>query len=91
MLLKLLCLIIMKLLQQKTMRTNVVSNLITQVMSVTLTSNIPIPGNKSAFLSNQRNKQSFINILGRLLERNGIAVVHAKDMGDADVTIIKET
>ena len=73
------------------MRTNVVSNLITQVMSVTLTSNIPIPGNKSAFLSNQRNKQSFINILGRLLERNGIAVVHAKDMGDADVTIIKET
>ena len=58
---------------------------------VSVTSNIPIPFNKSASLSNQRNKQSFVNILGRLLERNRITVVHAKDMGDADVTIIKET
>ena len=57
---------------------------------VSVTSNNPIPGNKSAFLYNQRNKQSFINILGRSLERNDITLVHAKDMGDADVTIIKE-
>ena len=58
---------------------------------VSVTSNIPIPHNKSAFLSNQRNKKSFINILGRSLERNDITVVHAKDIRDADVTIIKET
>ena len=58
---------------------------------VSVTSNILIPGNKSAFLSNQCNKQSFINILGRSLDRNNITVVHAKDMVDADVTIIKET
>ena len=58
---------------------------------VSVTSNILIPGNKSAFLSNQCNKQSFINILGRSLERNDITVVHAKGMVDADITIIKET
>ena len=81
----------MNLLQQKTMRRYVlVCNLITQLM-FSVTSNIPIPHNKSAFLSNQRNKKSFINILGRSLERNDITVVHAKDMRDADVTIIKET
>ena len=37
---------------------------------VSVTSKILIPGNKSAFLYNQCNKQSFINILGRSLERN---------------------
>ena len=58
---------------------------------VSVTSNILIPGNKSAFLYNQCNKQSFINILGRSLERNDITVAHAKDMVDGDVTIIKET
>ena len=58
---------------------------------VSVTSNISVLGNKTAFLSNQGNKQFFINILGRSLERDGITVVHAKDMGDADVTIIKET
>ena len=91
MFLKLLCLIIIKLLQRKTMRRNIVVCKSDYTADVSVTSDIPIPCNKSASLSNQRNKQSLVNILGRLLERNGITVVHAKDMGDADVTIIKET
>ena len=83
MLLKLLFLIIMKLLQQdhEKKRYRLQSDYSADVI---VTSNIPIPGNKRVFLSNQHNKQSFINILRRLLERNSITVVHAKNMGDAD-------
>ena len=36
-------------------------------VDVTVSSNIPIPSNKEAFLANERNKQSFINLLGNYL------------------------
>jgi hypothetical protein len=39
------------------------------------------------FLSNQGNKQRFINLLGDLLERDGHHVEHAN--GDADLLIVE--
>ena len=44
---------------------------------------------KDALLSNQKNKQSFITLLGRILEQSGCQTSHAR--GDADVLIIQTT
>lgn len=44
---------------------------------------------KDAFLSNKKNKQSFINLLSRTLEQNGRHTKHAT--GDADVLIVQTT
>ena len=41
--------------------------------------------NKDDFLSNPKNKQRFINLLGEYLEQHGCLVLHAK--GDADLLI----
>ena len=51
---------------------------------VNVSSNIPIPSNKGAFLANECNKQSFINLLGNYLQASGITVIHAGDEGDAE-------
>ena len=56
-------------------------------VDVSVTSNIPILGNQSAFLSNHCKKHSFVNILRCSLERKSITAVHSKDMRTADVTI----
>ena len=51
----------------------------------------PVPPNKRAFLSNERNKQHFLNLLGSVLEEAGIPVKHAGEEGDADVIIVHKT
>ena len=57
-------------------------------VDVSVTSNIPILGNQSAFLLNHCKKHSFINILRCSLERKSITAVHTKNIRNADVTII---
>ena len=48
---------------------------------------VPIPSNKCAFVENEHNKQSFINLLGNYIQVHGITVIHAGD-GDANVVIV---
>ena len=50
------------------------------------TGNMPCKSRKETFLSNTKNKQSFINLLGRTLSSNGIRVNHAE--ADADLDIV---
>lgn len=50
---------------------------------------LPIPPNKASFLSNKRNKQSYIKLLSKYLLERTIAVEHAGDEGDADVVIVR--
>ena len=44
--------------------------------------------NKEHFLANGKNQQSFINLLGKKLNKDGMTVYHAKV--DADTKIISE-
>ena len=50
-------------------------------------SQTPFKSNKDVFLTNARNKQRFINLLGQNLENSGCDVLHAK--GDADLRIVQ--
>jgi hypothetical protein len=56
---------------------------------VAVQDNTPVPGNKTGFLSNKRNKQNTINLLAKHLSDAGVEVVHAVDEGDADVVIVR--
>ena len=47
----------------------------------------PENAKKDAFLSNKKNKQSFITLLSRTLEQNGCQTSHAR--GDADLLIVQ--
>ena len=49
--------------------------------------NTPCETKKEHFLSNCKNKQNFINMLGQCLQENGIHVQHAT--GDADLLIVQ--
>jgi hypothetical protein len=51
------------------------------------TENMPCKSRKETFLSNTKNKQNFINLLGRTLSSNGIRVNQAE--ADADLDIVK--
>ena len=50
----------------------------------------PVPGNKSGFLSNRKNKQNVIKLLSKYLTKAGVEVEHAGDEGDADTVIVKK-
>ena len=60
-----------------------------QMTEVHFTGSTVINVKKDRFLSNRKNKQSFINLLGRSLEQMGCQVSHAR--GDADLLIVKTT
>ena len=49
--------------------------------------NTPFKTKKDVFLSNNENKQNFINMLGKVLSEKGCSVVYAE--GDADLTIVQ--
>lgn len=48
----------------------------------------PLIVKKNTFLSNPKNKQSFINFLGTYFQGKGHTVIHTE--GDADTIIVKE-
>ena len=50
----------------------------------------PVPPSKDDLLTNTKNKQYFINLLGYVLENAGIRVVHAIEEGGVDVLIVNE-
>ena len=56
-----------------------------QVATVSFTDEMKCTQNKDGFLSNPKNKQRFISLLGEYLEYHGAVVLHAK--GDADLLI----
>ena len=62
----------------------------TQSADVLVSSDTPVPSSKAVFLSNKKNKQAFITMLGSYLQGADINVVHATEEGDADVVIVKE-
>ena len=62
----------------------------TPCADIAVSAKIPIPGDKKSFLSNQNNKQSFIDLLGSYMEEKGVTVIHAKEDGDADVRIVRK-
>lgn len=55
-------------------------------MTVEFTSDMPITMVKAEFLSNKINKQRFVNLLGKELEKSHCEVYHAD--GDADLLIV---
>lgn len=57
-------------------------------VEVVFDKNSPVIVKKNKFLSNSKNKQRFINILGSYFQERGHSVVHAE--GDADTLIVKE-
>ncbi len=62
----------------------------TQSPDIAVDDMTPVPTNKEAFLSNTRNKQGLINLLGTHLEHAGVQVEHAGEEGDADVIIVRK-
>lgn len=58
-----------------------------QTADVMLHEAYPIPSDKISFLSNKKNKQSYIKLLEMFLTEKGVAVHHAGEEGDADVVI----
>ena len=59
-----------------------------QGTTVSFTKEMKLTVTKEVFLSNKRNKQRFINMLGEDLKSNNCDVFH--DDGDADCLIIKK-
>ena len=53
---------------------------------VKFNANTPFKSKKDQFLSNCKNKQTFINMLGKCLQERGIGIEHVA--GDADVLIV---
>lgn len=51
---------------------------------------MPVPSNKTGFLSNSHNKEQFIHLLSRYLRIEGIPVEHTGDKGDSNFVIMRK-